>query len=269
MSISPRNYQIGVCFLCQLCMYCGVDLTSNNCNCDKTIKPTKKNRTSNVANFRNLVYKPNIVHETVKNTLSHSNQKYGYKMNMEQPHNCTLCSACNSQINRDVKAAIKEFNKNVVIISSSPTSLITPITPITPSTPTDGTSIQPFIPSQTEMEFRLRMSIKQNKQVLPSVVINFSLTNPTFIDFRNKIESYICEQVGLVYRNEYTLAFKSHSESGAGTLLSNEEAFDEFLKDYQNIVAGNKKVVIIVTLKELSKKHSYQVFIILENNYFI
>jgi len=51
--------------------------------------------------------------------------------------------------------------------------------------------------------------------------------------------------------------------------LSNEEAFDEFLKDYQNIVAGNKKVVIIVTLKELSKKHSYQVFIILENNYFI
>ena len=119
------------------------------------------------------------------------------------------------------------------------------------------------------MEFRLRMSIKQNKQVLPSVVINFSLTNPTFIDFRNKIESYICEQVGLVYRNEYTLAFKSHSESEAGTLLSNEEAFDEFLKDYQNIVAGNKKVVIIVTLKELSKQHSYQVFIILENNYFI
>ena len=52
MTISPRNYQIGVCFLChQLCMYCGVDLTSNNCNCDKTIKPTKKNRTSNVANF--------------------------------------------------------------------------------------------------------------------------------------------------------------------------------------------------------------------------
>ena len=42
MTISPRNYQIGVCFLCQLCMYYGVDLTSNNCNCDKTIKPTKK-----------------------------------------------------------------------------------------------------------------------------------------------------------------------------------------------------------------------------------
>ena len=59
-----------------------------------------------------------------------------------------------------------------------------------------------------------------------------------------------------------SLAYKSHSESGAGTLLGNEEAFDEFLKDYQSIVAGNKKVVIIVILKELSKKHSHQVFII-------
>jgi hypothetical protein len=262
-SISPRNYQIGVCFLCQLCMYCGVDLTSSNCNCDKTIKLTKKNHPNNVANFRNLVYKPSIVHETIKNTLSYSNQKYGYKLNMEQPHNCTLCSACNSQINRDVKAAIKEFKKNAVIIPSSPTL------PIASVTPTDSTSTQPTIPSQTEMEFRLRLSIKQNKQVLPFVVINFNLENPTFIDFRNKLESYICEQVGLVYRNEYTLAFKSHSESGAGTLLGSEEAFDEFLKDYQNIIAGNKKAVIIVTLKELSKKHSYQVIIILENNYFI
>ena len=74
-SISPRNYQIGVCFVCQLCMYCGIDLTSNNCNCDKTIKPTKKNRTSQVPNFRNLAYKSNQIHEAIKKTISFSNQK--------------------------------------------------------------------------------------------------------------------------------------------------------------------------------------------------
>ncbi|CAG8562730.1 uncharacterized protein OCT59_023864 [Rhizophagus irregularis] len=238
-SISPRNYQIGVCFTCQLCMYCGLDLTSNNCNCDKSIKPTKKNRTKEVANFRNLTYKPAIVHEKIKNTLSNSNQKYGYKLDIELPYNCTLCSACNSQINRNVKAADKE-KKNIIVI---------------PSSPTDGTSL-PSTPLQ--MEFKLRMSIKQNKQVLPFVIISFTLDNPNFINFRDKLESYICEQVGLVYRNEYTLAYKSHSESGAGTLLGNEEAFDEFLKDYQSIVAGNKKVVIIVILRELSKKRSHE-----------
>jgi hypothetical protein len=74
-SISPRNYQIGVCFMCQLCMYCGVDLTSNNCNCDKIIKPTKKNRTVEVPNFRNLVYKPGKIHEEITKALSIANQK--------------------------------------------------------------------------------------------------------------------------------------------------------------------------------------------------
>jgi hypothetical protein len=166
---------------------------------------------------------------------------------MELQHSLVLCSACNSQINRDIKAANKD--KKFIIISSSPINKSTsqPSTPIITSTPS---------------EFKLRISIKQNKQVLPSVIINFNLENPNFIDFRNKIESYICEQVGLVYRNECTLAYKSHSESGAGTLLDNDGAFDEFLKDYQNIIAGNKKVVILVTLKEVSKKQSCQVFII-------
>ena len=252
-SISPRNYQIGTCFACQLCMYCGIDLTSNNCNCDKTVKPTKKNRTDQVPNFRNLSYKPNKIHEEIKKTISFSNQKYGYKLNMELAHNCILCSACNSQMNRDVKAADK--NKKFIIISSpiDDTSLQTPLSSIPSNIPST--------PSQ--IEFKLRLSIKQNKKVLPFVIISFNLENPNFMDFRNKLESYICEQVGLVYSNEYTLAYKSQSENGSGTLLSNEDAFDEFLKDYQSITAGNKKVVIIVTFKESSKRQSHQVFIIL------
>ncbi|GBC05493.1 hypothetical protein RclHR1_06250015 [Rhizophagus clarus] len=77
-------------------------------------------------------------------------------------------------------------------------------------------------------------------------------------DCIDKLESFICEQVGSVYKNEYALAYKSYSESGAGTILSNEEAFNEFLKGYQSITTGNKKVVVIVTLKKASKKQSHQ-----------
>ncbi|GBB90427.1 hypothetical protein RclHR1_07760013 [Rhizophagus clarus] len=161
---------------------------------------------------------------------------------MEQPCNCILCSACNSQINRDIKAADKD--KKFIII---------------PPSPTDDTSSQPSTPSiPPQIEFKLRMSIKQNKQTLPAIIISFNLEYPTFIDFRDKLESFICEQVGLIYKNEYTLAYKSYSESGAGTLLGNEEAFDEFLKDYQSMTTGNKKVVVVVTLKEASKKQSRQ-----------
>jgi hypothetical protein len=217
-------------------MYCGINLTLDNCDCNKDIKPTKNNR-SKVLYFRNLIYKPDRIHEKTKNTLLYSNQNYGYKLNMEFSHHFTLCSACNSQINRDVKAVDKEPKKIIL--------------------PTKDTSFQ-----QSQIEFKLRISIKQNKQILPSVIVSFILENPSFVDFRNKLETYVCEQVGLVYQNEYNLAYKSSSESGAGTLLDSEKAFDEFLKDYQIMVLGNKKVIIIVTLKELSKKHSRQVFII-------
>lgn len=39
---------------------------------------------------------------------------------MELSHNFTFCSACNSQINRDVKAVNKE-SKDIIVISPSPT----------------------------------------------------------------------------------------------------------------------------------------------------
>jgi hypothetical protein len=215
-------------------MYCGINLSFDNCNCKKDVKPTRNNR-SKVVYFRNIAYKPEQAHEKTKNTLLHCNQAYGYKLNMELSYNLTLCSACNSQINRDVKAVGKE-QKN-----------------IPPST--GDTSFQ-----QSQIEFRLRLSIKKNKQAFPSVIVSFTLEDPNFVNFRNKLEIYICEQVGLVYQNEYNLAYKSSTESGAGTLLDNEEAFSEFIKDYQTMILGNKKVMVIVTLKELSKKHSRQVF---------
>jgi hypothetical protein len=153
ISIPPRNYQIGTCFICQLCMYCGINLTFNNCDCNKDIKLTKNNR-SKVLYFRNLIYKLEKVHEKTKNTLLYSNQQYGYKLNMELPYNFTLCSACNSKINRDVKAVDKE-PKNIIVISPSPTN---------------NTSFQ-----QSQIEFQLCMSIKQNKQTLPSVIVSFTL----------------------------------------------------------------------------------------------
>ena len=73
------------------------------------------------------------------------------------------------------------------------------------------------------------------------MIISFILENPSFVDFKNKLETHICEQVGLVYQDEYNLAYKSSSESGARTLLDIKKAFDEFLKDYQTIVLGKKK----------------------------
>ncbi len=69
------------------------------------------------------------------------------------------------------------------------------------------------------------MSIKQNKQTLPLVVVNLALEKPNFLNFKNIFEGHICEQVGLVFHDEYILTYKSLSENGAETLLANKESF--------------------------------------------
>src|SRR3990170_1359063 len=177
--INPRAYQIGVCFTCQTCTYCGIDLTFENCECSKSIKPSKNNRTKQVPNVRNLAYKPDKAHFVMKNFLSASNEKYGYKLDMNQSRSCTLCSLCNSKVNRDIKAADKEKTSEIPDFNhiSSPQSS-----------------------TLSQIEFHFRMSIKQNKQVSPFIIVNFTLIDPSFIEFRNKIETYICEQVGLVFK---------------------------------------------------------------------
>ena len=38
-----RQYVIGVCFLCQLCLYCESKLSITTCQCDLNKKPTLKN----------------------------------------------------------------------------------------------------------------------------------------------------------------------------------------------------------------------------------
>ncbi|PKY61403.1 hypothetical protein RhiirA4_486319 [Rhizophagus irregularis] len=96
-------------------------------------------------------------------------------------------------------------------------------------------------------EYKLNMELLHNLTLCSA--FSFTLEDPNFINFRNKLKIYICEQVGLVYQKEYNLAYKSSTESGAETLLDNEEAFSEFIKDYQTIILGNKKAIIIVTLK--------------------
>jgi len=43
-----EKYKIGVCFGCQKCLYCGINLKKDICKCRKTVKPTRTNRTVQV-----------------------------------------------------------------------------------------------------------------------------------------------------------------------------------------------------------------------------
>uniref|UniRef100_U9UC83 Uncharacterized protein n=1 Tax=Rhizophagus irregularis (strain DAOM 181602 / DAOM 197198 / MUCL 43194) TaxID=747089 RepID=U9UC83_RHIID len=59
------KYEIGTCFVCRKCLYCGVNLAEGSvCNCEKTLKPTNSSKTKKlqVGHVRNGVYKHNESH---------------------------------------------------------------------------------------------------------------------------------------------------------------------------------------------------------------
>ncbi|CAB4479208.1 unnamed protein product [Rhizophagus irregularis] len=94
-------------------------------------------------------------------------------------------------------------------------------------------------------ELQLRISIKNGKEILPSILVNWSFDDIKYNDLSTKIEQLVSEHIGLTFSNEYFLAYKGSSEVGAGTLLDNEITFEEFLKDYKRYISNNKKVMII------------------------
>src|SRR6266496_138193 len=57
--MTKKKYKIGICFRYQKCLYCRIDLIKETCECKKTVKLTKANRTACVKNAFPRVFNPN------------------------------------------------------------------------------------------------------------------------------------------------------------------------------------------------------------------
>jgi hypothetical protein len=164
---------------------------------------------------------------------------------MKSSFYCSLCTACNSKISRKNnkfgKEIKKEKNDTKSDIFSEESGGLIAVNPVT--------------------ELQLRISIKNGKELLPSILVNWLFDDIKYIDFSTKVE-LVSKHIGLTFNNEYFLAYKGNSEVGAGTLLDNKITFEEFLKDFQRYISNKKKVMIIVTMKDKKKnkkKREYKV----------
>jgi len=202
IQIYSRSYQIGTCFICQKCLYCGKVLTFEKCQCNKDEKPTKNNRTTKVRGYRGLRYDIDNSQPFLKEFMNKSNLKFGYEVNLETSFYCVLCTACNSKMSRESNKIGKEIKKEKTKsdVSSKKSSDLMVVNPT--------------------KELQLRVSIKNGKETLPSILINWPFDDMEYIDFLTKVEQLVSEHIGLTLKNEYVLAYKSSSEVGAGTLLN-------------------------------------------------
>ncbi len=255
-----RKYEIGTCYTCQKCLYCGVNLTceENKCSCDKSLKPTNsKTKKLQSGYVRNGVYDPHKSHSVLVTLLQSSNDLYGYNSNFSKKFNYTLCAKCNSQLARDQNA----YNKNKPI-STKRRNL---------------TTTEPFTASSNELSelnnssslntpFRFKLIIKTPDSTKPAKAIALEKNPDDYYEFDDIVLQKVCETVGLLVRSEYELSYKAEKGVGAGTVLEEEEDFEEFMREYHRLISSNKVLLLVVTIqkKEPLKRKKVLSFIFLK-----
>jgi len=74
--------------------------------------------------------------------------------------------------------------------------------------------------------------------------------------FRSKLDRLIQEQFEdqVVFREDYSIAYKQEKETGPGTQLTNKKDWEIFLKENERIISNKKVLLILVKMKRDPKK---------------
>jgi hypothetical protein len=112
-----RIYQLGTCFLCQICLTCNELLSFKHCKCNlsEKVKNTKKRK-----NY-SRVYNPNTKHGVYNDLqlskLDEANKIYSYGLDFSQHFNYCLCSICHN-----VMVKLKKYQLTKLLTNSTKTS---------------------------------------------------------------------------------------------------------------------------------------------------
>lgn len=279
---STRSYEIGTCFFCMKCMYCAKDLTITTCNCDKSIKPTKKNRTNKVKFSRNCSYFLNNSDQTYVKKIQESVIKFNYNINLNKSFYYTLCSSCNGKTYREKKKLQNNNGHESSTAGSVPSSTTTSISttpsitfnnsPISNETedllldpllldqsfttsPLSETPDSPLTPLPLSEPFKFKLQIKDNNDTSsqPSSLIVMEDKPSDIFEFKEKIRDSLDEKYGLLNYGKFKMIYKTENSHGAGNWLDNEHEFNDFLNYCEKLKKTMKMMLVIVNVQSKRK----------------
>jgi hypothetical protein len=254
------KYKRGTCFGCRKCLYCGVDLQQQRCNCDVTKPPTRKNRTANVKFAFTRIFNPDNWMKVQISFIQEKVLKYNYSLDLKKPFNLSLCSRCNNNLSRLVPTKVK---KQKISKSTSDLEEIKDLTtskaPETLESEEDTNSTD----SDFEYEFQYGVFIKLNGKLQPAKW--YKVTVSEIDEFLAEIHVNVVAltQDESIEACDYNVTFKSEKSSGAGTQLADAQDFKRFCSEYCKLSQKNVNMGIFITIKsqDLNKKKRKKVFI--------
>jgi hypothetical protein len=278
-----RSYEIGTCFFCMKCMYCAKNLKETTCNCNKSVKPNKNNRTKEVKFYRSCSYFLNNGDDTYTKSVQESVTKFGYEIDLNKSFNYTLCSSCNGKTYRKKKKLINNSSIDLESPANSLPSSATNSIPTSPSTtyndlpiPETEESLLPDSPlnpfpssfdksdilstfnsnslSLSHEQFKFKLQIKNNNvSSQPSSLVVMEERPFDLYALKEKICEILDEKYGLMNYGEFKMIYKAENSYGAGNWLDNENEFKEFLNYYDKLKKTTKMVLIIINVQSKRK----------------
>jgi hypothetical protein len=255
--MTKKKYKIGTCFGCQKCLYCGIDLIKEICNCKKTTKPTKTNRTDLVKNAFPRVFKPNSSFDSKQlDFIKNKNECFQYGYDLTKNIQLSFCSACNSSYQR---LATKNTQKTQQLTedkdSIKTTEVITILDPASNTTSKHNSLVSGLSGSESEDDIELEINYKliikkADGTLLPAKnqSVTISELDEFLLAIQNNVTALLEDEK--IYANDYSVSFKSEKGQGAGTLLIDSRDFKDFHSEYTKLVATKRTMAIFVIMKK-------------------
>jgi hypothetical protein len=261
-----RKYQLGTCYLCQLCLTCNKTLAFDTCECNIIKKP--KNQTKK-REFYGRIYnskdKEKLVQSQI-NELKKCDKYFGYSSDFNGHFQFSLCSKCHNKFarlkrNTTKKSLSKSLESDLDLYDSS-SNTTTPVPASSSPTPASSTPASPMEPFLIEdssndeydiTEFNFKFIIRPcNEKARPAKWESFKAL--TLVEFEDEVLDLVQNQFDpFIRKKDYIIIYKS-SMHGMGIQLTDEKCWKKFLPEYQKILSNEKELFIIIEIKEKRNK---------------
>ncbi|CAB4415334.1 unnamed protein product [Rhizophagus irregularis] len=236
------KYLLGTCYSCQKCLHC----------------------------FELPQQEPYPLFPKANKYLFDANGKFGYNSNFEESFSYTFCSTCNSKIQRYRNAdrkdqqTLKENNNKVAPSDLSNEKEVVNVDKeknhriLVSSDTEEGEGIDDIEINDEDSdleEVKVQIIVKSNIIKVPTAK-TLNIEPVSYKKVMEKINLAVQKTLKKkVKSKDYTISYKAVNARGPSNELEDEMDFREFISEYKRIVLANKKMSMIVTVKDdLTKK---------------
>jgi hypothetical protein len=242
------------------------------CKCNKNKQPTRTKHPKRAQQIYQRTFKPDPLFPKANKYLFDANEKFGYNSNFEESFSYTFCSTCNSKIQRYRNADRKDqqtLKKNNNKVAPSDLSNEKEVVNVDKE---KNHRIFSLVSSDTEEgegidDIEINDEDSDLEEVKVQIIVKSNIIKvPTAKTLNIEPVSYkkVMEKINLavqktlkkkVKSKDYTISYKAVNARGPSNELEDEMDFREFISEYKRIVLANKKMSMIVTVKDdLTKK---------------